>query len=279
MAVQPAPNASKTALGVAIQRAIHQQLDGEPKILDDAISGRLVGAAALQRRPELLTRARLPEVAGLRAHVVLRSRFAEDRLAEAVTRGVGQLVILGAGFDTFAYRQPDWARRLRIFEVDQPATQMEKRERLQHAGVAIPANLEFVAIDFEKVSLREGLRTSTLDFSRPVFFTCLGVLMYLNDAAVRDIFQLVASFPAGSEIAFTFSTAASVQSELAQRAAALGEPWHSHLDPATLAEDLRAAGYSQVTLLGVAEARDLYFAGRSDGLPAPRRASIAAARV
>jgi methyltransferase (TIGR00027 family) len=97
----------------------------------------------------------------------------EERMREAVQRGVRQSVILGAGFDTFAYRQPDWARGLRIYEVDHRGTQREKRQRLERAGIPIPGNLEFVAVDFESVSLCEGLRGSSLDFSQPTFFSCL----------------------------------------------------------------------------------------------------------
>jgi methyltransferase (TIGR00027 family) len=147
IAPEPPRNASRTALSVALLRAIHQTLDGEPKILDDPIS-RLVldkdWLPALEADPGP---ANAPMAIGVRSHVVLRSRYAEDRLAEAVRRGVRQCVVLGAGFDTFAYRQPDWARSLRIYEVDHRATQEEKCRRLEKAGIAIPENLEFVAID------------------------------------------------------------------------------------------------------------------------------------
>jgi methyltransferase (TIGR00027 family) len=215
----------------------------------------------------------------LRAHVVLRSRYAEERMARAAERGVRQCVVLGAGFDTFAYRQPDWARGVRIFEVDHKATQQDKRRRLQAAGIAIPENLEFVAIDFESVSLRDGMRQSTLDFSQPVFVSCLGVLVYLTREAVDAVFQFVAGFPAGSEIVFTFSAPESEHSELAQRVKSLGEPFRTHFDPQTLANDLHAMGYSSVSILGREEAQRIYFQGRSDGLRAPGRGGIAAAIV
>lgn len=275
----PPLRTSKTALGVALQRVVHQLLDGDPKILLDPVAAQLFGDGV---NDLLLSRAAQiykPEVAGLRAHVVLRSRFAEDRLAEAVRSGVQQLVILGAGFDTFAYRQPAWAQGLRIFEVDQAATQLDKQQRLQRAGIPIPENLEFVAIDFESSSLHDGLRASSLDFSQPTFFSCLGVLMYLSEAAVEATFRLVASFPPGSEIAFTFSTAESADSEIAHRARALGEPWQSHFEPDELMRRLRGMGYSEVSLLSVDEARNRYFANRDDALRAPQRSNIAAARV
>ncbi|MGA7448329.1 MAG: class I SAM-dependent methyltransferase [Terriglobales bacterium] len=142
----PERNSSRTALGVAALRAAHQLLDGEPKILDDRIAARLLNPDALQQMQSNSARALEPLTQGLRSHVILRSRYAEERMAQAAERGVRQCVILGAGFDTFAYRQPEWSRALRIYEVDHRATQEEKRQRLQSAGIAIPSNLEFVVL-------------------------------------------------------------------------------------------------------------------------------------
>ena len=269
---------SRTALGVAAHRAAHRLLDGEPKILDDPIAERLLDARTISLIKTGQSGAEKPAQTVLRAHVVLRSRFSEDRLAEAVKRGVRQCVILGAGYDTFAYRQPDWARDLRIFEVDQPATQADKRARLTAASVAVPDNLEYVGIDFERMSLAEGLKASSLDFSRPAFFSCLGVLVYLTQDAIDAIFALVADFPEGSEIAFTFTQPEAAQSDLAARAGAAGEPWLSHTTPQALTRDLGALGFSEVSFLDRDEAERLYrFSIRSDGLPAPLRTSLAAA--
>jgi methyltransferase (TIGR00027 family) len=272
--------ASRTALGVAALRGIHQLLDGEPKILDDPIAIRLLDEATIQAIRAGAAQAQSEDRRRLRSQVVLRGRYAEDRLALAVARGVGQCVILGAGLDTFACRQPVWARGLKIFEVDHQATQDDKRQRLLRAGIATPANLEFVAIDFEQVSLREGLRASTLDFSRPTFFSCLGVLVYLTQAAIDAIFELVAGFPAGSEIAFSFSSPRDSVSPLAASAALAGEPWRTQIEPAVLNVRLRAMGFSEVSFLERQEAEETYFAGgRADGLAAPRRTAIGAARV
>jgi methyltransferase (TIGR00027 family) len=272
-------NSSKTAIGVAMLRAVHQILDGQPKILDDPIAALLLDDKLRQQIATHSDRAREPGVMGLRSHVVLRSRFAEERLAKAVRRGVLQCVILGAGFDTFAYRQPAWANELRIFEVDHQATQEEKRKRLERAGVSIPHNLQFVAIDFETSSLREGLSRSSLDFSQPTFFSCLGVLIYLTQDAANAVFQLVAGFPAGSEIAFTFSTPDLAMSDLAERVSSLGEPWQTHFDPPALKQNLHDLGFSEFAVLSIDEAERTYFQGRNDGLHPPRRGGIAAAVV
>jgi len=278
---------STTALGVAALRAAHQLVDGEPKILDDGVALRILDAQALEHirsRPAALS---APWVLGLRSHVVLRSRYAEDRLAEAVQRGLRQYVSLGAGFDTFPYRQPEWARVLRIFEVDHPASQRAKRARLESAGIEIPGNVEFVAIDFEHVSLREGLAASRLDHNQPAFFSCLGVLVYLTEAAADAVFQVVASFPTSSEIVFTFSAPESAlgPKEAERRAAMvamvenMGEPWRTHFDPEVLQRRLKELGFLEMSTLTPAEAEEKYFRGREDGLRPPRRGQIARAVV
>jgi methyltransferase (TIGR00027 family) len=276
---EPERKASRTAFGVAMIRAVHQTLDGQPKILDDPIAAALLGDEFDQQVTAYQDRAREPWIMELRSQVVLRSRFAEDRLADAVQRGARQCVILGAGFDTFAYRQPDWARALRIFEVDHHGTQEEKRRRLARAGIPQPANLEYVAIDFESTSLREGLQRSSLDFSTPTFFSCLGVLVYLTRDAVDAIFELVAGFPQGSEIAFTFSTPDRAVSDLADRVSSLGEPWQTHFNPEELIPHLAALGFQETSMLNTDEAERALFQGRGDGLHAPRRGGIAAAVV
>ena len=273
--------ASRTALGAAALRVIHQSLDGTPKILDDPITARLFDAKTLEAIRSGAGAAETPESRGMRLRVVLRSRWAEDRLEQAVRRSVGQLVVLGAGLDTFAYRQPEWAQYLRIFEIDHPASQADKRERLAAAGIAIPPNLTFVAIDFERVSLGEGLLAGGVDFSAPTFFSCLGVLVYLSAEAVDAVFALAAGFPAGSEIAFSFGgSGASRSSATAARAAELGEPWLTRLDPEILERKLRSIGFAEISFLGPEEAERVYLRSpRRDALTAPRSSSIGAAIV
>lgn len=139
----------------------------------------------------------------LRGHVLVRSAFAEERLYAAIARGVRQVVILGAGYDTFAYRQPASFEDVRIFEVDAPPTQAHKREMLARGGVPVPANVRFAPIDFERSSLGDGLRAAGLDAAQPAIFTWLGV-MVTRDAA-EGVLRFVGSLPHGSEIVFTFS--------------------------------------------------------------------------
>jgi len=163
---------SVTAEGAAIQRALHQTLDAAPKILDDPIAPLLLDLASGSNKAyiagvESMTR---PVKSPFRAVFIIRSRYTEDCLAESLVRGVRQYVILGAGLDTFAYRQPAWGNPLRIYEVDHPASQEWKRERLEGAKVRIPGNLIFAPIDFETTSLREGLSTAGFDSCTPSFF-------------------------------------------------------------------------------------------------------------
>lgn len=266
-------------------RAAHQLFDGEPKVLLDEPAVRFVGAAAVdamrQRRAELFA----PETMYLRAQVVLRSRFAEDRLAAAVVRGVTQYVLLGAGGDTFGYRQPDWARQIRVFEVDHPASQAAKRARLAEAGIEIPPNVMFAPVDFERDSLRDRLEAGGVDLSAPILFSWLGVTMYLTEPAVDAVFETVVRLPRSSEIVYTFAQprqpldSPSERRSLADSSAAVGEPWLSYFTPEQLDAKLRRFGFSDVYFLTSDEARRRYFTGRNDGLSPGKRTSIGGAIV
>lgn len=186
----PERQASNTAIITAVLRAAHQILDAHPKILDDPVAIGLVEGSSTAdiRTQESDLQQPLKRLA--RSLFVMRSRFAEDQLAEAVQAGVRQYVLLGAGLDTFAYRQPAWARPLQIIEVDQPASQAFKRERLGHAGVAIPDNVTFCPLDFERTSLQEGLGAVAFDPQVPTFFVWLGVTQYLTSEAIAATLQL-----------------------------------------------------------------------------------------
>lgn len=272
-------NLSRTALGVAALRAAHRWLDTPPYILDDPIALTLLGEQAAARVISRGQGSLEPLMENLRAHVLLRSRYAEDCLAVAAGRGVRQYVMLGAGYDTFAWRQPGWAGNLRIYEVDHPDTQGHKLHRLRAAALGLPGNAEFVGIDFQTTSLHDGLRSSSLDFQQPAFFSCLGVLMYLTPNAVRSVFKVVAGFAPGSQIAFTFGTPEQADSELAMRARAMGEPWLSAFTPAELTAQLLGMGFSQLEFLTPQVAQQRYFQGRTDTLKAPPNTNIAMATV
>jgi methyltransferase (TIGR00027 family) len=251
---------------VALRRAVHQVLD-PPCVLCDPVAIPLLGSsfnfdAAREAHP--VARA-------FRAWMAVRSRFAEDQLAAAISRGVTQYVILGAGLDTFAYRNP-WAA-LRVFEVDFPATQQGKRAMLADSQIPIPQSLTFVPLDFEHQTLAEGLAGAGFDASQAAFFGWLGVVPYLTPAAFRTTVRAIAQFPAGTGVCFDYgvspSTLGPLQlmafNALARRVAAAGEPFRLFFTSGELERELRDAGFHHIRLHSANELNDLYFANRRDG--------------
>jgi len=274
----PDYKASHTALGAAYLRAAHQLLEAKPLLFDDPVALPLLGPEALKLIRDTADNYRAPEMLALRSHIVLRSRFTEDRLAVAVSRGITQYVILGAGFDTFALRRPAWAQLLQILEVDQEATQDMKRSQIAAAGLAMPENAHFATIDFEHESLRDGLQRYPISLDDPTFFSWLGVTMYLNEDAIDGVLQSVAAFPVGSEIVLTFALPPDDgRSPFDQRATCLGEPWISYFKPDALEAKLRGTGFSTVEFLSPSEAEARYFRQRPKDLPIPKRTNIVCA--
>lgn len=262
---------SRTALGAALYRAAHQLVD-RPPVFEDPLALRIVGREwedALRAGRERWTQ---PQAAGMRAFLAVRSRYCEDCFAESFRRGVRQYVVLGAGLDTFAYR----ARfdGVRVFEVDRPATQEWKRARLAEAGIALPASVDYVPVDFERDALRAGLERTRFEFSRPAFFAWLGVTPYLTRDAIMGTLGVIATdMGAGSEIVFDVAAppgddprAKAAREALAAHMEAAGERLKSEIAPAGLSEDLRRLGFSQVAVADSALLNARYFEGRRDGL-------------
>lgn len=269
--------ASQTADGAAIMRALHQRLPAEARVLDDPIAEMLVDAESDAFKARVAFLAQLSEPVRLRlTNFVLRSRYAEDCLVQAVQDGITQYVLLGAGLDTFGYRQPSWARHLNVIEVDRPATQEMKLKRLRDAGIAIPDNVVFAGVDFETIGLEAGLRQVGFDGSRSTFFSMLGVSQYLPSDALDGTLRFVLSMPKASEIVFSIvlpdhllpSDEAALAASYAARFAAIGEPWLTRPDPDGLVARLRSMGFSHATHLSPDEANKRYFSDRSDGLNA-----------
>ena len=259
--------ASKTALGVAIRRAAHQ-VEDRPPVLDDPIALRLIGSGY----PRHMERAMHRVARDFRAFMAVRSRYVEDKLADAVAMGVTQYLILGAGLDTFAYRNP--FPSLRVFEVDFPATQEWKRAMLAKASIAVPASLTFVPLDFEHHKLAEGLTGSGFDAGLPAFCGWLGVIPYLTLEAFRATLGAIAQLPTGSGVGFDYALAPEMLSSpgriafaaLAGRVAAAGEPFRLLFTPATLEEELRRAGFRRFEQRDSEQLNELYFKDRADGL-------------
>lgn len=265
---------SATAWRVALARAAHQIAD-TPTVFDDPLALRIVGAYSrgqtpasfFQDRYKFTSRARF-----VRALVAVRSRLAEDELAAAVGRGVRQYVLLGAGLDTFAYRNAHSG--VRVFEVDHPATQAWKRKILSRAAIPEPDSLTFVPVDFEEKTAMAGLIDAGFDRSAPAFFAWLGVTMYLQEDAVYSMLRDIAAMPARSGVIFDYAVSKQEMSLLSRLAVAvvnrrlrrIGEPWVTFLAPLTLAANLKSIGFHDIRDLSADELNARFFSGRADGL-------------
>jgi methyltransferase (TIGR00027 family) len=244
---------SLTALGAARLRAAHQVLDGA-SILDDPLAVRILGPDIQASIDHALAHVAGPRI---RWFIAARSRISEDALTASARNGVTQLVVLGAGLDTLAYRTP-LAERLRIFEVDHPATQAWKRDMLEAAGIAIPKALTFVAADLERHTLAETLDAAGFDRGARSFFSWLGVVPYLTEQAVVSTLGFVAHLPGGSEVVFDYvNPAASIEpagraalQSMAERVAALGEKFQSYFDTAWVRSTLSGIGFSHLEDIG-----------------------------
>jgi methyltransferase (TIGR00027 family) len=278
---------SSTAQRVAMKRAAHQLLD-DPKVFDDPLALHIIGkehASALQADPRQFEDSPLSPY--LRAFVVVRSRYAEDELALGIRRGVCQYVILGAGLDTFAYRNPYPEGMLHVFEVDHPATQNWKGARLEEAGITLPGDITFAPVDFERQTLAEGLLDAGYDSGKCTFFSWLGVTEYLTTEAVITTLRFIASASVGSGVVFDYILSPSLLTPaqrsrfdaLTQRMASIGEPWQTFFDPGLLTRDLRAMGFGYSEDNGPEKINTRYFEGRHDALRVGSLSHIMNARV
>jgi methyltransferase (TIGR00027 family) len=261
---------SRTAQVAAFHRAAHQVLE-HGRIFADPLAVRILGETAETVAREAEAR---PSGRRMRLFIAVRTRFAEDALAAAVERGVGQLVVLGAGLDTYAYRGP-LRDRVRVFEVDHPATQAWKRQRLAETDIPVPICLTFAPIDFERQTLVGGLKAAGFDLAQPTFFTWLGVVPYLTDAATWSTLRFIASMPNGTHVVFDYSDPpASFSAEMrvsherrAAHVAELGEPWINYLEPDELHAKLKSLGFSDIEDLGPPQIAARYFPDRLTAAP------------
>ncbi len=260
---------SRTALRVALRRAAHQLYD-KPLVFVDPVAVPILGetyAEELRRTPARKDR---PFSVAMRAHLIARSRYAEDNLARAVANGVQQYVLLGAGLDTFAYRNP-WPQ-LHVFEVDHPATQHWKHELLEISAVPIPQTLTYTPIDFETQSLLTQLQAAGFDPTRPTYFAWLGVVPYLTLPAFRATVAFIAAQPAGSGITLDYGQPRSAlpfieqlgHDSLAARVKLAGEPFQLFFTPKEIAAEFSA--FQAIEDLGREEINARYFADRKDDL-------------
>ena len=264
---------SRTALIIARQRAAHQVLD-HGSILYDPF------ALKILREDEKDVLANQHPLASIgRLFTAARSRIAEDALSRAVERGIRQIVILGAGLDTFALRNPHSARQIRIYEVDHPATQAWKGQRLAEAQIALPPWLILVPVDFERDDLGEKLVAAGFQQSSPAFFTWLGVVPYLTQDAIGRTLDYMSSIQ-NSEVVFDYMEPPEAFSEELRQIAKerteqlkkMDERWASRLEPAGVAAILRSHGFSDIEDISFQEIKSSF--GRAVQGLAPGHAGV-----
>jgi methyltransferase (TIGR00027 family) len=265
-------NPSRTALRVALRRAAHQFMD-DPRVLDDPLAVPIVGKAIeeIQTDPRKF-QSKIAKY--FRAFMVARSRYAEDQLARALTRGTEQYLILGAGLDTSAYRGLGATSGIAVYEVDHPDTQAWKRARLAAAGIAIPEAVTYVAVDFERHTLPEQLAAAGFHGELPTFVSWLGVVPYLTRKTAEETFGYLGKLSEGSGVVFDYAVAPAslglmervAMKTLTQLVARAGEPFKLFFEPVELDEFLSPLGFRRIEQLGSQEINARYFQGRTDGL-------------
>ncbi len=263
---------SKTADVAAAARAYHRLQSSQP-VFDDPLAIDFCGGFwRTIIRSKVLTRivieTWLRPLLPVAIITIARARFGEDHLEAEVAKGLKQYVIVGAGHDTLALRRPELLKDLKVYEVDQPATQAVKKERIRKAGLAAPEGLVFVAADLGQVDLFDALVEAGYNMAERALFSWFGVTYYLSRETVHGMLNRIASAAApGSAVMFDYQTDPSWTPEEHKAmhegskkfVARRGEPWVSSFNPDNLEEFVKECGYSAVEHLLPPEIRQLYF--------------------
>ncbi len=268
---------SKTAELVAAVRAYHLKCARPPIFVDQfaidlcgqpwhtVVSNRLLAWFMV----DILLRALKPLIMA----PIVRAKFCEDRVEQSTAEGIQQYVIIGAGYDSFAMRRTDLANKLTVFELDQTATQQEKRLRMKESGIPEPENVRFISADLNKEDIFEVLVQSGFDTSKPAICSWFGVTYYLPLNTVKKTLRKVAEKAApGSELLFDYLTELSCtpekwrknQTKLAHSVAAKGEPLITGLDPDQIEPFVRECGFIEVENPQISEIERRYFSDRAD---------------
>ena len=284
---------NSTAEATAAMRAAHF-LYHQPVVFNDPYALQLTSPALrrvclnrfygwLLRRKFISKSLRL-----ITAQVVARARYAEEKLEQAVSKGISQYVIIGAGFDSFCLRRPDFSPGLQIYEIDHPATQQIKQKRIMEIVDSPPEGVEFLAVDLEKRTTTDALSDSSFLKDERAFFSWLGTVPYLSEDAVFNVLHDLASFAArGSEIVFDYSLPTYMWA-LKERQALVrimriigrrGEAVKSFFEPDTFPDDVSCLGYHISETISPVELNKKYFSDRSDGLVTHSAAYIIHAEI
>ncbi len=271
MSTEPAAQPDSSAVRTALWRALHVQLDSEPHVLVDELGLALADPEpGWERRGDMQPLGTAP----FRAAIVARTRYVEDLVVHG---GITQYVLLGAGLDTFAQRHAELAGTVTVFEVDRPAPQAWKRQRLLALGLGVPDHLRLVPVDFEADDdWWAALLEAGLDPSVPTVVSSSGVSMYITKAATEATLRRLATLAPGSTVAMT----AMLPLELldaadrpglegaARGAAASGTPWISFYTADEIVGLALEAGFAAARYVPTEEVAERYLAGRPDGLTA-----------
>ena len=244
---------SATAISVASLRAAHLHLFDAPKIHEDTFALQMSGARDAEELKARLQKSKLPDLQRVSAYFACRHRFSEDRMWAALDRGVRQVVLLGAGLDTLALREPAISTRVMFVEIDHPDSQRWKLERLRAIGLPT-AGVHYVPVDFASQVLEEELSVAGVRSDQPTFFAWLGVTQYISEAAGIATLALAGKYAPGSEIVFDVIipfedlNPDDLRISLAARASSQerGEPWISFYRPEEIAPRLLAHGFANV---------------------------------
>ncbi|WP_327708683.1 class I SAM-dependent methyltransferase [Streptomyces sp. NBC_00464] len=261
-----------SAVRVALWRALHVQVDAPPHVIEDEVGLRLADPdEGWRQRPDMHPQG----TSTFRAAIVARARFIEDLVVDQAGHGITQYVVLGAGLDTFAQRRPEIASRLRVFEIDQPATTAWKGRRLNETGYGVPDWLRLVPVDFEaSEDWWERLADAGFDPGLPALVVCTGVTVYLTKEATATTLRRLAGLAPGSTLAMTFMLPTELldaadrpaMEATKPQAQASGTPFISFYRPQEMLELGRASGFADVRHVSGASLGERYFAGRADGL-------------
>lgn len=253
--------ASTTAKLVALWRALADSGATSVPGFRDPFAAEMLGGGfgvaltLMRRRLDRMTPAERSRIARRYDTIPIRVAVIDAALVEAIEHGCRQVVLLGAGFDTRAHRL-DALTGLKVFEVDHPATQADKRERVR----ALPrakAEVVWTAVDFERDSLAERLAAAGHDAATPTVWVWEGVVMYLADAAVSSTLAAVrARSAAGSTLVLHYHEPSATRLSRGVRAlllSSLGEPQIGTRSRAAMRELVERAGFSVARDLGIAE--------------------------
>jgi len=271
---------NSTAEAVAAMRAAHL-LHHQPVVFNDPYALQLT-SPALRRVCQnrffgwLLRRKFISEsLRPITAQVLSRAKYAEEKLEQAVSKGISQYVIISAGLDSFCLRRPDFSAGLQIYEIDHPATQQIKQKRLMEILDFSPKGVEFLAVDLEKQTIANALSTSSFSKNEKAFFSWLGTIPYLSEDAVFTTLRELASFAArGSEIVFDYAIPTYLcnpeELQALDRIMRIierrGEPIKSFFKPDTFPDELSRIGYHIFENQSPTEQNRRYFLDRSDDL-------------